>query len=88
MTEPQIIEGTRQELAAYLEHLPENVRYRVTLDIVEDIDQAANPSAKGLEVMRLLAERHKDRRITDAGSTKRLLREARSGAADSFDPTK
>ncbi len=44
-------------------------------------------SEQGLDILRQIAERHKDRRITDSSTTQRLLNEARGGAAYGYEPT-
>lgn len=50
-------------------------------------ESALTASERGLEIMRLLAERHKVRRVTDNSNTAKLLREARGGAAYGYEPT-
>ncbi len=44
------------------------------------------PAEQGLLIMREIAERHKTRRVTENGTTQRLIEEARSGAAYGNDP--
>ncbi len=66
-------------------HPGDRVEITVNRNGIEESAMAA--SDRGMEVMRLLAERHKGRRVTDNSNTARLLREARGGAAYGYEPT-
>lgn len=59
----------------------------VGLDIRSPQEHEATVFAsRGVDIMRQIAERHRDRRVTDGSTTLRLLDEARAGAAYGYEP--
>ena len=80
-----IHEGTPQQLAEWLGHLPNEKRYRVVVEEPETEEGGASsfqakPNEGMLAALHEIAERQKGRRHTDGSETDRLLREGRAGA--------
>jgi hypothetical protein len=73
-----IIEGTWDEIVRYARGFPVEQRFRLVPLPIEDEDAIA--------VMRQLAERASDGRVTNGTEMQGLIREARSGGAYGHDP--
>lgn len=89
MGQPQIIEGTWEEVSAQLvahdEELRRYKRLRVVL-IPEEYPTTFPPNEKGLAAMRQIAERQQNRPYSDDANSMKLLREARSGEMYGHEP--
>ncbi len=91
MAQPQIYEGTAEEIATQLRASNLAGKLRATIVPENGIETSGQEepiatNEQALAIMRQIAARHKGRRTTDNGDTQRLLREARAGAAYGYDP--
>lgn len=78
----QVLEGTWEEIAV---HADELAGKKLRLTVIEEAP-APQPNYAMLEVLRLIAERDKDRPFTSGEDTQQLLREARDGGMYGYAP--
>lgn len=85
MAQPQVYEGTPEQLVKHLNRLPTTNKYKMTVTQEEAI--AIAPNGQALAMLHDIARMKETMKETDGSETDRLLREARAGAMYGADPT-
>lgn len=85
MAQPQILEGTWEEIKSHERELA-GKHLRLIVLPNEARPGAVKPNEKALAALREIAERQKGLPHADGSDTMRLLREARSGAMYDLEP--